>query len=163
MKKTHWKKLDNPNYLGAYSLMVGDKTSELTAKINKVVNEEVRTAKGPVNCKVMYLQGCKPMILNTTNSKIIEKIYKTPYIEDWIGQKITIYVANINAFGEFIDCLRVRPSISKEPAKPELIANSDNYKKVISALKGGYKLAQIKGKYQISKETETLLKKEVTQ
>ena len=38
----------------------------------------------------------------------------------------------------------------------------DNYKKVVSALKGGYKIAQIKGKYNVSKEVEELLKKEVS-
>jgi len=37
-KKTHWRKLDNPNYLGAYSLLDGQ-TKELTVTIEKVVVE----------------------------------------------------------------------------------------------------------------------------
>jgi len=107
MKKTHWKKLDNPDYLGAYSLMDGE-TTELTATIEKVIVEGVKSDRGTENCKVAYLKGHKPMILNVTNCKVIQSIFDSPFIEDWKGKDITIYVDKVKAFGEVMDCLRIR-------------------------------------------------------
>ena len=101
-KKTHWKKLDNPNYIGAYSLMDGE-VKDLTVIIEKVITEEVKSDRGKEVCKVAYLKGQKPLILNATNSKIIQSIYDTPYIEDWKGKEITLYVARIKAFGDEIE------------------------------------------------------------
>lgn len=161
--KTHWKKLDNPNYLGAYSLMDGE-TKEITVTIEIVKNEEVKNERGSENCRVVYFKekkvgniDMKPMILNTTNSKLIEKIHQTPYIEDWKGKQITIYVAKIKAFGDMLDALRIR---EKLPTLPELIPNSENWKQVITALKNGFTIEQVKTKYSISKQNEKLLSDE---
>ena len=38
MDKTHWKKLENPDYLGAYALQPGQ---DLTLQIKSVGQEEV--------------------------------------------------------------------------------------------------------------------------
>lgn len=159
MKKTHWKAQDNPMYLGAYSLM-GSDSDEVTAIIEKVVGEVVKTAKGAETCRVVYLKGHKPMILNTTNSKIIEKMYDTPFIEDWVGKSITIYVAKIKAFGEMMDALRIR-SVEPVIKLPELTPNTENWANVIQALTNGYTIDQIKGKYSLSKTNETKLKNEL--
>lgn len=113
MAKTHWKKLHNPNYLGAYELMPGQ---ELTLTIAKVQEELVIGADGKKeNCSVMHFceKGVKPMILNVTNSKTIAKLYGTPYVEDWAGKKITIYSAEVKAFGELVEALRIRPYLPK--------------------------------------------------
>lgn len=155
-KKTHWRKLDNPNYLGAYSLMDGEKR-DLTTIIEKVVIEEVENDRGTDPCKVAYLKGSKPMILNTTNSKIIATMYDSPYVEDWEGKAITIYVATLKMFGEMTDCLRVRPQ--KPVIKlPELMPG---HKRWDGAKKGleeeTVTLAQIKKNYSISPKNEKLL------
>jgi len=137
MKKTHWRKQDNPNYLGAYSLMDGE-TKELTVTIEKVTTEEVKNERGSETCRVAYLKGQKPMILNTTNSRAIEKIYGTPYIEDWKGKSITLYVAKVKAFGDEIECLRIKKQ--KPVIKlPELLPTDKvNWQKVITALNNIY-------------------------
>ena len=95
--KTHWKRLDNPNYLGAYSLMDGSNKHELVAQITKVVIEEVKNDRGSEQLKVMHLNGHKPMILNATNSKTLEKLFNSPYIEDWkeIAEDIIEYIEAI--------------------------------------------------------------------
>ena len=157
MTKTHWKKLDNPNYLGAYSLMDGQQ-KELTATIEKVVVEDVKNERGTESCKVMYLKGHKPMILNTTNSRIIEQIYDTPYIEDWSGKVITIYIARIKAFGDMIDCLRIRKEKPKAKAKPDLLpTDQKNWDKVLTALQNGFTIDQVKTKWSLSPENQELL------
>jgi len=128
--KTHWKKLDNPNYLGAYSLLGVTDSMQLT--INKVVVEEVKNSQGSDTCKIAYFkEDVKPMILNTVNCKAIEDTYDTPFIEDWSDKKITVYVKKIKAFGEKMDALRVRPPVTKKSI------NNERFSKSLQAIKNG--------------------------
>lgn len=114
---THWKKLTNPDYLGAYALNPGE---DLVATIKSVANETVTGSDGKKEtCLVMrFHENIKPMILNATNSKTITKLLKTPYIEYWSGRKIQIYVESVKAFGEVVDALRIRPFL---PVEKELV------------------------------------------
>lgn len=156
--KTHWRKQDNPNYLGAYSLMDGD-TKDLIVTIEKVVMEEVKSERGSETCRVAYLKGQKPIILNTTNSRMIANLFETPYIEDWKDKSITLYVARIKAFGDYVECLRVRNKTPQPIKLPELKPTDvANWNKVISGLKNGFTIDQVKTKWSITKENqETLL------
>lgn len=110
---THWKKLHNPDYLGAYALTPGQ---DLIATIKTVGNENVVGTDGKKEeCMVMHFaeRDVKPMILNSTNAKTIAKLLKTPYVENWSGRKIQIYTAEVKAFGEVVDALRIRPFLPK--------------------------------------------------
>ena len=63
----------------------------------------------------MFTENIKPMVLNRTNSKTITKLFGTPYIEQWTGRRIQIYIEHdIQAFGEIVDGIRVRPFLPKE-------------------------------------------------
>ena len=62
---------------------------------------------------VASLKGQKPFIINRTNAKTISKLYDTPYIEDWVGKKITLFPTTTRVAGETVECLRVRPSLPK--------------------------------------------------
>lgn len=112
---THWKKLTNPDYLGAYALEPG---KDLVVTIKSVANEIVTGTDGKKEtCTVMRFaeNGIKPMVLNATNSKTITKLFKTPYIEQWAGRKIQIYVEKgVKAFGDVVDALRIRPFLPVE-------------------------------------------------
>ena len=109
--KTHWKKLINPDYIGAYSLEAG---KDLTVTIEKVVREMVTGDGGKKDeCTVAYLKGQKPFILNRTNSKTIQKLYNSPYIEDWAGKQITLYATTTRVAGDTVECLRVRSTVPK--------------------------------------------------
>ncbi len=113
MGKTHWKNLANYDYLGAYSL--GEK-SEITLTIEKVRVERV-TGTGGVSddCLVLYFKEkelddvvVKPMICNKTNAKMIEKIYGTPYIEEWVNKRVTIIVSTTSVKRDVVPCLRIK-------------------------------------------------------
>ena len=105
MNKTHWKKWNNPDYLGAYAFQPGE---EKTVTIKEVKRELVQNQNGKEECTVAYFEeDVKPLILNTTNCKMISKVWGTPYIEDWPGRKITLKVKKISAFGEMVDAVRV--------------------------------------------------------
>lgn len=107
MPKTHWKKLTNPDYLGAYALEDG---KDVVLTINHV-REEIVTGTGGKkdNCVVCHFaESVKPMILNATNMKTITSLLGTPYIEDWSGKKIQIGVEKVKYAGDLVDALRVR-------------------------------------------------------
>lgn len=110
MSQTHWKKLHNPDYIGAYALEPG---KDLILTIKTVKNEIVQGPDGKKEeCMVMtFVEPSKPMIVNATNAKTIEKLYKTPYIEEWNGKKIQLFVDKVKAFGEVTEALRIRPKI----------------------------------------------------
>lgn len=105
--KTHWKKLTNPNYLGAYAFQPGE---EKTVTIKEVKREAVQNQKGTEECTVAYFkEDVKPLILNKTNAGMIAKVWGTPFIEDWGGCKIKLKVKKVSAFGEMTDAVRVSP------------------------------------------------------
>ncbi len=119
MAQTHWKKLANPNYLGAYSIEDG---KDLVLTVRKVVQETVIGADGKKeDCIVCYWQeNQKPMILNSTNCKMIQKLLDTPYIEQWAGHRLQIGTEKVRAFGDVVDALRVRKKLpaAAEPPIP---------------------------------------------
>lgn len=108
MTQTHWKKLTNPDYLGSYSFDPGQD------KILTIAGVKIETITGTEgkkeSCMVMRFQEPeKPLILNRTNSKMVAKVLGSPYIEDWSGKRIQLYVkAGVKAFGEVVDAVRVR-------------------------------------------------------
>lgn len=117
MSDTHWKKLINPDYLGAYSL---DPGKDMVLTIRQVKKEMVTGADGKKEeCIVCYWQEeQKPMILNVTNCKMIAKLLKTPYIERWAGHRIQIGAEVVSAFGEKVEALRVRKTLPEESKIP---------------------------------------------
>ena len=113
MAKTHWKKLTNPDYLGAYAL---DDGKDVILTISYVREEKVTGSDGKKDdCVVCHFsERVKPMILNSTNMKTITKLFGTPYIEDWSGRRIRIGIEKVKAFGDVVDALRVRKFIPAE-------------------------------------------------
>ena len=152
--KTHWKKLNNPDYLGAYSL--GD-NKELKVEILKVVREIVTSTGGKKEeCTVAHLKNQKPIILNSTNCKMISKNFGTSFIEDWQNKHITLYIAKIKAFGEDnVECLRVKKEAQQ---KPKFTPEHNRWDGAIKALKdGSTTIEQIEQSFNLSKEDKTKL------
>lgn len=108
MGKTHWKKLNNPDYLGAYALDPGE---DMILTIKKAGKETFvgTSGKREEGLLIHFSENVKPMICNATNAKTITKVAGTPYIEDWNGVRIAIFSQEVSAFGETVDALRVRP------------------------------------------------------
>jgi hypothetical protein len=158
-KKTHWKKLNNPNYLGTYAL---DPDDDMTVTIDRAVQEEVTGSDGKKEqCLVLHFKEkhVQPMILNVTNAKQIERIYGTPYIEDWQGKKIQLYIAQITAFGQQMDAIRIRPKAPE--GKPELTPDHPKWSGAVDAFANGKTtIPAIKKSYILTAEYEDILIKE---
>ena len=105
----HWKKLvSDPKYLGEADFAPGQ---EITVTIAAVTREAVKNADGQAEKIVVhFVENCKPMILNVTNSKSIAKVTGEKMVEKWKGAKIQLYIdPKVRAFGEIVAGLRVRP------------------------------------------------------
>lgn len=105
---THWKRLTNPDYLGAYAF---DQGEEKIVTIDHVSEETVKGTDGREDsCMVLHFRdkNVKPLILNRTNAKTIERLAESPYIEDWEGRSIILVVRTVSAFGSEVDAVRVK-------------------------------------------------------
>lgn len=111
MKKTHWKKVvSDPNFIGEGDFQDGEEKVLTIGSVN--ASETVTTSEGKSKKAVVHWKeaGVKPMILNVSRSKSIEKVAGSGYFEDWPGVSIQLYIEHgIKAFGEVVSAVRVRP------------------------------------------------------
>jgi hypothetical protein len=149
-KLTHWKRLVNPDYIGAYAL---DPDQDLTVTIDYVTREAVKGTGGKSEeCTVAHLVGQKPLILNATNSKSIHRLYG-PYIEQWSGKQITLFASTTRMGGETVECLRIRPTVAK-PTKKRI--DDARLNKAIESIKAGqYTTEKLRAQFDLTQEQET--------
>jgi hypothetical protein len=145
--KTHWKKLINPDYIGAYALQPDE---DLVVTIDYVQREQVTGTGGKKEeCTVAHLVGQKPLILNVTNSKSIAKLYGS-YIEDWSGKQITLYASMTKLAGDMVECLRIRPSVPTKRRKPIM---DDRLEAAIKSIKAGeYTTERLRSQFELTDE-----------
>jgi len=118
MGETHWKKITDPNYLGSWDIP----SSGIKVTINRVFQAEIfnQTKNAKEHCMLMkFSEGYKPMVVNKTNGKTMQKLTGTPYIEKWAGQRIEIKTERIKAFGEMVDALRISKTAPQAESKPQ--------------------------------------------
>lgn len=150
--RTHWKKLVDPRYIGAYALPNGN---DLTVTIELVQSEEITMMGGKKEVhSIMYLKGQKPMILNATNSKSIHRLYG-PYIEDWVGKQITLHASTAKLGGEMVECLRIRPSVPVREKKP---ISGERLTAALEQIKAGtYTLAKLRAGFALTDDQKTVV------
>lgn len=157
--KTHWKKQFNYDYLGSYSLPDG---KDVVLTIKETKKEMVTSGTGSKEeCFICYFvekyDWVKPMILNRTNCKAIEKVYSTPYIEEWAGKKIQIGIEQgIKAFGDVVDGLRVRKVMPKP--REAMDVNHPKFAEALEKVKAGTaKIEAIEKYYELTAEARKQL------
>lgn len=107
---THWKKLTDPRFIGSHDFQPNQ---ELSVVIESVTKERLELFNGKrleVNDFVVcrFVGAKKPLLLNKENMKLITKSVGTPFIEQWVGKKITLFVTKVSAFKEIVDAVRVK-------------------------------------------------------
>ncbi|HXU27632.1 MAG TPA: hypothetical protein VN698_10400 [Bacteroidia bacterium] len=159
---THWKKLTNPDYLGAYDFQPNE---ERILTVRNVKLELVMGSSGKKeNCTVVYFrEKSKPMILNATNAKMLQFLAGTAYIEQWGGVQIKLIVQRVAAFGEMVDALRIKKEKiqqeKQQQAKPILILGSNNFQACKNAyIQNPANLDKILIKYNVSDEVLAAIK-----
>ena len=80
----------------------------------KQVNIAKEDAEPAYKWAIKFSEFDKPMILNATNSKTLRSLTNSPFIEDWAGFKVSIYVdTNVMCgnTGVYIDIISRKPGI----------------------------------------------------
>jgi hypothetical protein len=88
--------------------------------IKDVQLEEVGKKDAEVETKpVVYFRekDTKPIVCNKTNATTIRNLYGNDTY-DWIGKRITLFVTQVDSFGEQVDAIRVRAKIPAATANP---------------------------------------------
>ena len=149
---THWKLLINPDYFGAYALPNGD---DLTVTIDHVQLETITVQGGKKEeHMIAHLVGVKPLILNRTNSKSINKLYG-PYIEHWAGKQITLHASTTKMAGEIVECVRIRPTVEKPAPSP---LSAARFPKALQAVKDGtFSADDLRMKFALTAEQDAEL------
>ena len=103
----HWKKTTNPTYIGSWDF---DDGKDMIVQVKDLKQEMIPNQTGGREEKlVMYFENdVKPLILNKTNMKAIEKATGTAYLDEWVGKKLQLFVTAVSAFGEMTLAVRVR-------------------------------------------------------
>lgn len=160
--KTHFKKAFNSPYLSS-----ADIVGHMTFTVSNVKLEQDKTKKTKDLFNTAYFvereirpgEKLKPMILNVTNSKTMKALTNSPFIEDWQGIKITVYVDSNVKFGrEVMEGLRISP---KAPTvawlTPEVVRPWANAK---AAYKRDGNLEAVLARYSMTDEHQQQLIKE---
>lgn len=118
--KTHYRKAFDSPYLSsadiveptvltiARAVLENDKTKKSKDVFNTAYFEERELRPG---------EKLKPMILNATNSKMLKGITGSPFLEDWAGVKVTVFVDKNVRFGkESVEGLRISPARVTKPS-----------------------------------------------
>lgn len=119
----HWKQLADYNYMGAFSL--DGIAKEVVVTIKSVAQELVTGTGGKQDpCIVAHfveenVNGVeiKPMILNKTNCKAIEKALGTGDIDGWIGKQIVIFSTTTKYQRDMVPCLRIKDTPAPKQLK----------------------------------------------
>jgi len=95
-----------------------DKDVSLTIKSVKV--DSLRTTDGSTEQKpVLYFNETpKKLVLNKTNATQIAQLHGAK-AEKWVGKKVTLFPTTCAAFGQTVDCIRIRPTMPQSKPKPQ--------------------------------------------
>lgn len=120
---THYRKVFDSPYLSSADIV---EPTPLT--IARVTQETDKTKKTKDVFNTAYFserelrpgEKLKPMILNATNSKEMAKLTGSPFIEDWQGIRVIVWVDKAVKFGkDTVEGLRLRPAPIRRQITPE--------------------------------------------
>lgn len=143
MAKHHYKLVSKSPYLASWDL--NSENPKIVLTIDKVVQKMTEGLKENSKKNICYFkENVKPMIINTTNGKVISVLAGSKYVEDWSGLKIEITTKKVKAFGDEHDALRVSPK------KIDV--------KKVKITKGHPKFEEIKNKYDSGTSIDVIRK-----
>lgn len=94
MSKTHWKALaDTSQYLGKQHFGPDEKKDVTIESVEEQTVENHAKRTKDVKAIMHFAEpDVRPWIVNKTNRGKIAELLDSPYIEDWTGKKITLWV-----------------------------------------------------------------------
>ena len=161
---TPWQNFFDKDYLGSHEFE-NDETKKV---VILKAEERLVTKPGGKKDKCLVIEfdnsktgkPVKPMVVNVTNSKAIQAISGSRFVENWPGVSITLYVDHKVKFaGSFVDGIRVKIEEDMKPQKDHLHKDHPAWDKCVAALTKGYEVADLRKKYNIVESVESELVK----
>ena len=156
--KTHFRKAFNSPYLSSADIvepitltvrsssLEGDKSKKTKEQFNTLYFVENEIRKG---------ESLKPMVLNATNSKMMKSITGSPFLDDWGGVRVTVYVQQGIRFGrDTVDGLRLMAAAELKFIEPDTSA----WNNAVSAYKRDKNFDAVEKRYKITDENKELIK-----
>ena len=94
MSKTHWKSLaDTSQYLGKQHFGPDEKKDVTIERVEEQTVENHAKRTKDIKAIIYFEEpDVRPLIANKTNRAAIASLLDSPFIEDWTGRKITLWV-----------------------------------------------------------------------
>jgi len=129
LAKTHYRKVFKSDHLGQADLEdFLESGSNLVFTICTVKQEIGAKVSGKkINANIAYFhEKIKPLVLNATNSKVLKSLSGSPFLEDWAGVTIQLYIdPNVKMKGDTVGGVRISPN----PTRPnKALLTRDNVK-----------------------------------
>lgn len=158
--KTHWRKVFKSDHLGTADLeeYIEEGKTKLVYTIKEVkqlYQEQVAGKKIDANI-AFFVEPIKPLVLNSTNSKMVKKFTGSSFVEDWKNVLVELYIDSaVKMKGEVVGGVRIR-SIQPTKQKQELTPNHSLWAKVADRIKEGATIEDIRKHYDITQENYDL-------
>lgn len=110
-----FRSMYDSNYLYAFDL----KGRDVTVTIRDVRAVKVKNSEKEEKKPIVYFKESKDargLVLCKTNGKTIAQMYGND-TDAWIGKRVTLFAAMVDAFGKTVEAIRIRPMIPKASAK----------------------------------------------
>lgn len=157
--KKSWREVYKSDYLASWDIDDGE---TLILTIKSVKEEECNIMAKTKDEKIKVVayfeeKGHRPMIVNPTNCKIMQKLTGCRYFEDWAGTRIEVYCEEKNTkSGEKKFGLSIKKELPKQ--KEVLNENHPKWNSAIKAIKAGsVSIDWARSKYIITKKIEEKL------
>lgn len=137
MEKITGKTYDGPSgiardsqWLTSEDLIQGRHVKVKVTHVIRYDKVKFKGGKGPENTKPILLalrfEGKERELgLNRTNTKIMNRMFSSR-TGAWVGKSIELYVTQVMAFGEMVDCVRIKDTGSRSATAAEQILHESD-------------------------------------
>jgi hypothetical protein len=159
MEKTPWRKTVDPNFIGTYVLPNDQPINAVIVKVEwKQIKVMGQNKKQAVATFAPNIHFDKPMLLNVTNMKRMERLAGSKYIEDWINIPVTLQrEMDKTPTGGSDWALRIAtiaPKITSDgkPSKAKLLPDTQAWNSAVEYVQQGNPMENVTKKYDLSPE-----------
>jgi hypothetical protein len=123
--KTHFRKVFKSDHLGSADVEEYIEEGKSLIFTIKEVKQEYKTkvAGRAIDANIAYFKeaNVKPLVLNSTNSRILKNMTASPFVEDWKGLRIEVYIdKDVKMKGEVVGGVRIKSKPLKELTEQDL-------------------------------------------
>lgn len=160
--KTHYRKAFDSPYLSAADIV---EPTVLTVKEVRLELDRTKKTKDMFNTahfvekEIRPGEKLKPMILNSTNSKMLKQLSGSAFIEDWVNLPIKIYVDPSVRFGkETVEGLRISPAPLEKRQVPKQTISDERLLTAIAKIKAGeFTTVQLHERFALTEDQNKIL------